>query len=234
MSVMRTATKRSPPPPVQTHIIRVSMPRMTGRAALPGPRHGPRDGWRRRRDEGARRGAWSAGPSVPRGETVDSRRDPVTALHQGDPHGPHPSYRPGACRDPRSTRNGHHHPNWSWYPRPGAPMLAPQRLTCSGARAGALRTMKGASQAMRRCHVCGEEATDAQRFCLPCGASLSGTRPLTPRDASPPGQPAPAPRPRWRRLSPWFTSAPGDASLDGGATRPTACPPRRRSSRETP
>jgi hypothetical protein len=113
---MRTATKRSPPPPVQTHIIRVSMPRMTGRAALPGPRHGPRDGWRRRRDEGARRGAWSAGPSVPRGETVDSRRDPVTALHQGDPHGPHPSYRPGACLDPRSTRNGHHHPNRSWYP----------------------------------------------------------------------------------------------------------------------
>jgi len=64
---------------------------------------------------------------------------------------------------------------------------------------------------MRRCHVCGEEATDAQRFCLPCGASLSGTRPLTPRDDTPEPAGQQPPLPRWRRLSAWRTAPQGDA-----------------------
>ena len=56
---------------------------------------------------------------------------------------------------------------------------------------------------MRYCHVCGEEAGEGQRFCLPCGASLSGTRPLTPRTDEPSAPPAVSTRRRWRRLAPW-------------------------------
>jgi hypothetical protein len=63
---------------------------------------------------------------------------------------------------------------------------------------------------MRRCHVCGEEATAGQRFCLPYGASLSGTRPLTPRDDPPQDTTITTALPRWRRLSPWFTPEQGD------------------------
>jgi hypothetical protein len=72
-------------------------------------------------------------------------------------------------------------------------MIAQRQRDVSSTEHDGLPTgVMGTERIMRSCHVCGEEADDGQRFCLPCGASLWWTRPPS-RTASEPQEATSAP-----------------------------------------